>query len=106
MLKKKYYYNKKIYLENQNNWNKDLALQFAKEENIKITTNHWEVIKLIRQFYINFGISPKMRILVELMKKKFGKNKGNSCYLFYLFPHGPIKQAYKIAGLPQPKNCL
>jgi tRNA 2-thiouridine synthesizing protein E len=47
-----------------------------------------------------------MRVLVKAMANEFGPEKGNSRYLFKLFPKGPAKQATKIAGLPKPAKCL
>ena len=34
------------------------------------------------------------------------KDKGNSKYLYELFPYGPGKQACKFAGLPKPTGCV
>ena len=45
-------------------------------------------------------------MLVKAMAQKYGEEKGNSRYLFRLFPEGPAKQATKIAGLPKPAKCL
>ena len=42
----------------------------------------------------------------EAMANKFGEEKGNSRYLYRLFPKGPAKQATKIAGLPKPVKCI
>jgi tRNA 2-thiouridine synthesizing protein E len=47
-----------------------------------------------------------MRVLVKAMKKQLGENKGNSRYLYKLFPKGPAKQATRIAGLPKPAKCI
>jgi tRNA 2-thiouridine synthesizing protein E len=33
-------------------------------------------------------------------------DKGNSKYLYELFPYGPAKQACKYAGLPKPTGCV
>jgi tRNA 2-thiouridine synthesizing protein E len=40
------------------------------------------------------------------MAKALGEDKGNSLYLYTLFPKGPAKQATKIAGLPKPARCI
>jgi tRNA 2-thiouridine synthesizing protein E len=47
-----------------------------------------------------------MRVLVKLVARELGREKGNSLYLLRLFPDSPAKLAAKIAGLPRPTNCL
>ncbi|UAJ64799.1 TusE/DsrC/DsvC family sulfur relay protein [Candidatus Schneideria nysicola] len=94
------------YLINLHDWNESIAIEFAKIENIHLTTEHWEIIYHLRDFYINFNFSPSNRILIKSIKKKYGEEKGNNRYLFKLFPKGIIKQAIKIAGLPKPIHCF
>ena len=94
------------YLKNHQDWNEGLALQIAAEEAITMTDAHWEVVRFVRDFYLEFNTSPAVRMLVKAMAKKYGEEKGNSRYLFRLFPEGPAKQATKIAGLPKPAKCL
>jgi tRNA 2-thiouridine synthesizing protein E len=94
------------YLLNVQDWQAELAPILAATENIELTDNHWEVVKFVRQFYLEFNTSPAMRALVKAMANEFGPEKGNSRYLFKLFPKGPAKQATKIAGLPKPAKCL
>jgi tRNA 2-thiouridine synthesizing protein E len=60
----------------------------------------------VRAFYLEYNTSPAVRMLVKAMAQKYGEEKGNSRYLFRLFPEGPAKQATKIAGLPKPAKCL
>ncbi len=94
------------YLLNVKDWQFELAPILAEQENIQLTENHWEVVNFVRNFYLTFNTSPAMRALVKAMAKEFGPEKGNSRYLFKLFPKGPAKQATKIAGLPKPAKCL
>lgn len=94
------------YLLNAADWSEALALHIAAEESIEMNDAHWEVVHFVRAFYLEFNTSPAVRMLVKAMAQKFGEEKGNSRYLFRLFPDGPAKQATKIAGLPKPVKCL
>ena len=68
--------------------------------------NHWEVVNFLRDYYEEFQIAPAVRVLTKAIGKKLGPDKGNSGYLYELFPYGPAKQACKIAGLPKPTGCV
>lgn len=94
------------YLKNVDDWSEALAEHIASEERVELTEAHWEVIHFVRNFYLEFNTSPAIRMLVKAMGQKYGEEKGNSRYLFRLFPDGPAKQATKIAGLPKPVKCL
>ncbi|WP_296298539.1 TusE/DsrC/DsvC family sulfur relay protein [Rheinheimera sp.] len=94
------------YLADLSLWSEALAAEFAKAENIDLTPAHWEVIWFVRDFYQEYQTSPAIRLLVKAMAEKLGPDKGNSKYLFLLFPEGPAKQATRIAGLPKPARCL
>ncbi len=94
------------FLRNLNDWSPDIAQQLAQREKITLTDNHWEIIKLLRSFYLEYELSPAMRILVKQAGLQLGKEKGSSAYLMQLFPGSPVKLASKIAGLPKPTNCL
>ncbi|MFU9137677.1 TusE/DsrC/DsvC family sulfur relay protein [Erwinia tasmaniensis] len=94
------------YLKSTSDWHEALAPLLAAEEAIVLTEAHWDVIRLVRSFYLEFNTSPAVRMLVKAMAKEYGEEKGNSRYLFRLFPQGPAKQATKIAGLPKPARCL
>ena len=94
------------YLVNLSDWSEEVANHIAKEENIEMTDNHWEVINFLREYYNEYQIAPAVRVLTKAIGKKLGADKGNSKYLYELFPYGPAKQACKIAGLPKPTGCV
>lgn len=87
-------------------WSSELADLIAKDEDIEMTNDHWEVVNFLRNYYEEYQIAPAVRVLTKALKKTLGPEKGNSQYLYELFPYGPAKQACKIAGLPKPTGCV
>ena len=94
------------YLVTLADWNEDVAKFIAQNENIDMSESHWEVVNFLRQYYDDYQIAPAVRVLTKAIGKKLGPEKGNSQYLYELFPYGPAKQACKIAGLPKPTGCV
>ena len=94
------------YLQNLSDWSTDVAAQMAAKDGIELTDNHWEAINFLRQYYDEYKIAPAIRILTKAMAKKLGREKGNTRYLYELFPEGPAKQACRYAGLPKPTGCV
>ncbi|MBS0847867.1 sulfurtransferase TusE [Citrobacter sp. JGM124] len=94
------------YLKESQQWSEALAEAIAAGEAISLTPEHWEVVHFVRNFYLEFNTSPAIRMLVKAMANTLGEEKGNSRYLYRLFPKGPAKQATKIAGLPKPVKCI
>ncbi|GMR18477.1 MAG: TusE/DsrC/DsvC family sulfur relay protein [Gammaproteobacteria bacterium] len=94
------------YLANRDDWDKDVADIMAKADDCELTDNHWEVLNFLREYYDEYQIAPAVRVLTKAIGKKLGSDKGNSKYLYELFPYGPAKQACKYAGLPKPTGCV
>ena len=94
------------YLVDISAWNKELADLIAQDENIEMNDDAWEVVNFLRNYYDEYQIAPAVRVLTKAVKKSLGPEKGNSKYLYELFPYGPAKQACKIAGLPKPTGCI
>jgi tRNA 2-thiouridine synthesizing protein E len=94
------------YLANRSDWSEDVAKEMARLDNCELTENHWEVINFLREYYDEYQIAPAVRVLTKAIGKKLGPDKGNSKYLYELYPYGPAKQACKYAGLPKPTGCV
>ena len=106
LAEKQYETDEEGYLCNLADWSEDVAQHIAQSENIELTPNHWEVINFLRKYYEEYQIAPAVRVLTKAIGKTLGPDKGNSQYLYQLFPYGPAKQACKIAGLPKPTGCV
>ena len=87
-------------------WSRELAVLIADGENIEMGEDHWAVVNFLRSYYHEYRIAPAVRVLTKAIRTTLGPDKGNSLYLYKLFPYGPAKQACKIAGLPKPTGCI
>ena len=94
------------YLSNLTEWVPEVATIMANLDDCPLNENHWEVINFLREYYEEYQIAPAVRVLTKAIGKKLGADKGNSKYLYELFPYGPGKQACKYAGLPKPTGCV
>jgi TusE/DsrC/DsvC family sulfur relay protein len=94
------------YITDISQWSKELAAVIAQSESIDMDEDHWEVVNFLRDYYEEYQIAPAVRVLTKAIKRSLGPDKGNSKYLYELFPYGPAKQACKIAGLPKPTGCI
>jgi tRNA 2-thiouridine synthesizing protein E len=81
-------------------WREEMAPLIARQEGLTgLSERHWQVIKFMRHEYEVKGTGPTVRVL--------GKTSGVSVKeLYQLFPHGPAKEAAKIAGIPKPRGCV
>jgi tRNA 2-thiouridine synthesizing protein E len=99
-------FDKDGFLRKLSDWGPQVAEQIARRENLELTPAHWEVLHLLRAYYLEYDSSPAMRPLVKYCALNLGPDKGKSIYLMSLFPGSPAKIGSKIAGLPKPDNCL
>jgi len=103
---KEYEVDEEGYLVDLTSWVPEVAGVMAAAEDAELTDAHWDVINFLREYYEEYQIAPAVRVLTKAVGKRLGKDKGNSKYLYSLFPYGPGKQACKYAGLPKPTGCV
>jgi len=77
------------YLANLNEWEPAVAEVMAQQESVTLSPDHWEIINFLREYYEEYQIAPAVRVLTKAVGKKLGPEKGNSKYLYELFPYGP-----------------
>lgn len=96
----------KGYLVDQSRWDREVAEFMARRDGIELNADHFAVIGIFQDYHRRFEIEPPMRALVKLARERLGPDKGNSRYLYRLFPQGPTTQACRYAGLPRPLSCI
>ena len=80
-------------------WTETVGEEIARQAGIVLTDRHWQVVRFMRQRYLDTGSAPSIRTL--------GKQSGVDVKeLYRLFPKGPAKLAAKIGGIPKPHGCI
>ena len=88
------------FMTNPAEWDKNIAVELAKEEGItELTDAHWKIIDFCRQ---TAGASGKAPTLRQITTGSGVSTKD----LFALFPKGPAKKVAKVAGLGKPEGCV
>ncbi len=89
-------------LQNLSDWNEEVAAFLAASDGLALTPEHWEVIRLMREYYQTYNITPIRKLLKAEISEKLGAEKATDAWLEKLFPQGVLIQGSKIAGLPVP----
>ena len=90
--------NEEGYFTDPSQWNKEIAIEIAKEESIELTDQHFKVLEMLRQ---------KNDAGETLSIRGINKSGVIDVKTFYqLFPGAPLKKATKIAGIPKPASCV
>ena len=90
------------YLIDPGDWNENVALEFARQEDIQLTEDHWDAINFMRQYYAEHQVAPDVRHVTKHLAERLGVESRNK--IFELFPYGYVKQACKIAGMKRPRG--
>ena len=83
-------------------WNEEIAQEFASQESIQLTEDHWDAINFMREYYAEHQIAPDVRHVMKNLAGRLGSESRNR--IFELFPYGYVKQACKIAGMKRPRG--
>ena len=90
--------NEEGYLTDASQWNKDVAAEIAKEEEVELTDKHFELLEFLRKQHGDG---------VDITIRKVGKSGIVDIKGFYtLFPKKPLKKSSRIAGIPKPSSCV
>ena len=96
------------YLLKESDWTPEIAKSMSEEDGIELSLEHWEVINFLQEDYKEYEFAPAVRVLTKAIAKKLGNGKGNSRYLYSLFPYGPASPCVARGSctfLPQVHPC-
>ncbi len=97
---------KEGYLLDPSLWNEQVAEVIARQENIALTEEVWEVVNFVREHFEYHQCIPEHRKLLQELRKRHGKEKATRKYIYNMFPYGYGQQACKIAGMRVPLKLL
>lgn len=90
--------NEEGYFTNPAQWNRDIARELAREENIELSDTHMAILEFLRDRDARGE---------ALTIRGIGKSGIVDIKGFYeLFPGAPMKKASKIAGIAKPASCI
>ncbi|MBI1887239.1 MAG: TusE/DsrC/DsvC family sulfur relay protein [Nitrosomonadales bacterium] len=90
------------YLVEPLDWTEEVAEELARQESIRLTEDHWDAIRFMREYYMERQIAADVRHVMKHLAQKHGAESRNR--IFELFPYGYVKQACKIAGMKRPRG--
>lgn len=93
--------NKRGFLSNPGSWSPDIAKVLARADGIDLSDAHWSVVQAIRDLYQANEVPASYHVLCPLVDDALQPFRSNCVHAMKrLFPDGGIRQASRIAGLP------
>jgi tRNA 2-thiouridine synthesizing protein E len=93
------------YLAGLERWSPLLANRIAEADGLVLGDEHWQVIYCLREWFREVGPEWTARQVTLRLNRDYA-DAGGSHYLYRLFPHGPLAQGCRMAGLPLPVGTL
>ena len=92
------------FLLDPDDWTEEIAKEIADKEELELTEDRWNLLRLIREYYYENSSVPELRKILKRLKAELGPEKATRKYVYALFPYGYGQQGCKIAGMRQPKK--
>jgi len=96
--------NNKGYLIHFYDWNEEVAKAMAKTDQIELSDFHWKIFNYLREYYDTHEVPPPSRVMINAIGEKLNLYGLTRVTLKQIFPHGGIKHACRLAGLPTYRN--
>ncbi len=96
------------YIQNADDWSKELAEFMAKKDGLELTKEHWALIDFIKDYFAKNGQAPSIRNVAKKVAEvcNLPNVRAGNKHLYVLFPQGPALQLVRYAGLSKPTGCV
>jgi len=54
------------YLVEPFDWNEEIAVELARQENIELTEDHWDVLRFMREYYAEHQVAVDVRHVISI----------------------------------------
>ncbi len=85
-------------------WSREFASEQAVADDLELSEDHWEVIRVLQACYADEE-DPPVRRVADALEARFS-DKGGRKHLFQLLPGGPIAQGCRLASLVPPPGSV
>lgn len=86
-------------------WMRADAEAMARQEGLRMTEEHWRVIRALQEFYARHDEpAVNVRELHDALDEAFHP-EGGLKHLYQIFPRGPVAQGCRLAGLQAPAGA-
>lgn len=93
------------YIQDMDEWTEVFVGALAGLEGLTLTSEHWEVIRFIRDHQAEHQMQPQVCDMIKHFRELWGPERGSNHYLHELFPRGgPQKQGNRLAGIRRTKG--
>jgi len=93
------------YIQDMDEWSEDFASALAALEGLALTSEHWDVIRFIRDHQAEHQTQAQVCDMIKRFREQWGPERGNNHHLHELFPKGgPQKQGNRLAGIRRTKG--
>ena len=93
--------NERGFLTHPEQWTPEVAVAIAEAEGVVLTDTHWVVLNTIREFYAENEVPVSYHVVCPVIDEALRPLRYSCVHAMkQLFPSGGIKQASRIAGVP------
>jgi tRNA 2-thiouridine synthesizing protein E len=85
----------------ESDFSDEIVQVIAEAEGLKLTDDHWAVVRYLREKFKEDGHTPNFRSMAKDFDESH-PDKDWKKYLYELFPMQPARQAVRVAGLTKP----